>query len=147
MRDVRHDRLCLPSSCDSLLVRGQRSSVGAGQYRRSMITEIHPRFVSEPLVPTTWSSDPNAMALGEPGLPREFTWRGQPLRVGSVLRTWRECGPCKQGSSESYVRKHWFEVETGSGQTARIYFERQPRGRSRAKRWWLFSIVETQDSP
>jgi len=114
-----------------------------------MNTEREPRFVSELITPVTVSHDVDAMVRGEPGLPRAFTWRGEELQVVKVLRTWRECGPgpCKQGSSESYVRKHWFEVEIGSRQTARIYFERQPRGRSRTKRWWLFSIAETQDSP
>lgn len=98
------------------------------------------RFVSEPLEPVAGTIDPTAMTRGEPGLPSEFIWRGEPLRVHSVLRTWRECGPCKSGSGESYLRKHWFEVETSCHQVARIYFERQARGPSQTKRWWLFSI-------
>ena len=104
-----------------------------------MRTEDTRGFVSEPLEPVAASIDPAAMARGEPGLPREFTWRGSPFRVAAVLRTWRECGPCRQGSSELYVRKHWFEVETAAHQRAKIYFERQPRG-LRTQRWWLFSI-------
>ncbi len=118
---------------------------GWGRWMRTKETEKNQRFVSEPLEPVAVTIDPSGMAKGEPGLPGEFSWRGQPLRVATVLRTWRECGPCKQGSSESYVRKHWFEVETTSHQRARIYFERQARGRARTRRWWLFSIEEHGD--
>ena len=105
-----------------------------------MKTEMEQKFVSEPIKPVVATADPDAMAGGGPGLPREFTWRGKILGIAGVLRTWRETGPCKHGSSESYVRKHWFEVETTSNQRAKIYFERQPRGRKHTKRWWLFSI-------
>jgi len=110
-----------------------------------METEIEQRFVSEPIKPGAATADPNAMAVGGPGLPQEFTWRGETLGIAAVLRTWRETGPCKHGSSESYVRKHWFEVMTASNQRAKIYFERQPRGRNRTERWWLFSIEDTKD--
>ena len=41
---------------------------------------------------------------------------------------------------ELYVRKHWFEVLTDSGETLKIYFERQARSRNARARWWLFSI-------
>jgi hypothetical protein len=101
-------------------------------------------FVSEPIKPVVATSDPNAMAAGGPGLPRAFVWRGETLGIAAVLRTWRETGPCKHGSSEMYVRKHWFEVVTTANQAARIYFERQPRGRNQTRRWWLFSIEESQ---
>ena len=105
-----------------------------------MKTEMEQKFVSEPIKPVVATADPDAMAGGGPGLPREFTWRGKILGIAGVLRTWRETGPCKHGSSESYVRKHWFEVETTTGRRAKIYFERQPRDGKRTNRWWLFSI-------
>jgi len=108
-------------------------------------TEMEQKFVSEPIKPVVATADTNAMAVGGPGLPHEFTWRGETLSVAAVLRTWHETGPCKHGSSEYYVRKHWFEVETTSNQIARIYFERQPRGRKFTKRWWLFSIENRKD--
>lgn len=75
-------------------------------------------------------------------MPHAFVWRGGRLGIAAVLRTWRTTGPCKHGSAEVYVRKHWFEVATTSNQTAKIYFERQPRGARRARRWWLFTIEE-----
>lgn len=96
------------------------------------------RFVSEPIRPVIETADAAAMATGEPGLPREFVWRGAPLAIARVLRSWRETGPCSHGSPEVYVRKHWYEVETASGRKARLYFDRQPR--RRGDRWWLFSI-------
>ncbi len=105
-----------------------------------MNTGIEKKFVSESIKPVVATADAKAMAVGGPGLPSEFVWRGDTLAIAYVLRNWRETGPCKHGSSESYVRKHWFEVETTSKQRARIYFERQARGRNRIKRWWLFSI-------
>jgi hypothetical protein len=109
-------------------------------------TETDRSFVSEPITPVVATADPKAMAAGGPGLPREFGWRNGTLSIAAVLRTWRETGPCSHGSAEAYVRKHWFEVELTSGQRARIYFERQPRGGNRTHRWWLFSVEEEKDT-
>lgn len=80
------------------------------------------------------------MSTGEPGLPRQFQWGAQTLCIVSVLKTWRETGPCHHGSGELYVRKHWFEVVADSGETMRIYFERQARSRQIKSRWRLFTI-------
>lgn len=98
------------------------------------------RFVSEALIPVTSTCDTSRMASGEPGLPRKFLWRGQTLEIATVLRSWRETGKCSHGSSERYVRKHWFEVVETSGDILKIYFERQPRRGKKDPRWWLFSI-------
>jgi phosphoribosylglycinamide formyltransferase-1 len=98
------------------------------------------RFFSEPITPVTGTADSSAMAEGEPGLPREFIWQDHRLHIARVLRAWRETGRCRHGSSESYVRKHWFEVETTAGQKAQIYFERKPRDRRKTKRWWLYTM-------
>ena len=96
------------------------------------------QFVSEPIVPDAATYGASHMASGEPGLPERFSWRGEPYRIVRVIKRWRQTGPCRQGSSERYVRKHWYEVLTDSGATMTLYFERQPRARSdRARRWWL----------
>jgi len=105
-----------------------------------MKSETEPAFVSEPLKPVFVSAEARGMDVGGPIFPHAFTWRKETLTVAEVLRTWRESGPCRNGSLERYVRKHWFEVETTSNRRAKIYFERQPRGRGRTKRWWLYSI-------
>lgn len=98
------------------------------------------KFVSESIKPVLETADVQAMASGGPGMPTEFIWRDQPFKIDSVINTWRETGPCKNGSSESYARKHWYDVKTASNKCAKIYFERQSRGKDQQKRWWLFSI-------
>ena len=99
------------------------------------------RFVSEPIRPVVATSDASRMAIGEPGLPGEFAWRGRTVRVAKVLRTWRDTGPCRHGSGERYVRKHWYEVRTDADETMKLYFVRQPRPGTKGPRWWLFSIA------
>jgi hypothetical protein len=114
------------------------------------------QFVSEAIEPVGATFDTGRMARGEPGLPGEFIWRGRTVRIVKVLRSWKETGPCRNGSDEQYVRKHWYEVATASPLTPpstrgregsvrgvmKIYFERQPRGRHKTQRWWLFSLCE-----
>ena len=86
----------------------------------------------------------SSSAAGEPGLPRQFTWRGETIQVAAVLRTWRETGPCPFGGGETYVRKHWYEILTPAGGTMKIYFERQSRGGRKGARWWLYSMEEPE---
>ena len=105
---------------------------------------MHERFISEVIRPVGDAWDTSRMALGEPGLPREFIWRGRTLKIAAVLRTWRETGKCRHGSPELYVRKHWFEVAAAENGTMKIYFDRQPRGGRKKDRWWLFSICEPE---
>jgi phosphoribosylglycinamide formyltransferase-1 len=71
------------------------------------------RFVSEPIQPLTETADTSRMAIGEPGLPQKFVWRGRTIIVTAVLRSWRETGKCRRGSPEMYVRKHWYEGGNG----------------------------------
>ena len=97
-------------------------------------------FLSEPLIPVAAGADTSRMALGEPGLPEAFTWRDRTVAIGAVLRTWRETGPCRSGSGERYVRKHWFEIETATEGVWKVYFERQARGGRGTARWWLYSL-------
>lgn len=105
------------------------------------------RFISEAIQPVTETYDTARMATGEPGLPREFVWRGKTVQVASVLRSWRETGRCRHGSPEQYVRKHWYEIVTADNDTMKLYFDRQPRGGRHGARWWLFSISESEKSP
>jgi hypothetical protein len=104
------------------------------------------RFISEPIIPLTETADTSRMAIGEPGLPQKFFWRGRTVCVKAVLRSWRETGKCRHDSPEMYVRKHWYEVATESDGIMKLYFDRQPRlGRKRKEaRWWLFSIRESE---
>ncbi|MEJ2658209.1 MAG: DUF6504 family protein [Desulfobacterales bacterium] len=102
------------------------------------------RFVSEVIRPAGPTFDTSRMAAGEPGLPREFVWRGRTIKIAAVLRTWRETGKCRHGSPELYVRRHWFEIATTADSTMKIYFDRQPREKRKNDRWWLFTICEPE---
>lgn len=100
-----------------------------------------PQFVSEAIEPVPGTMSLDAMARGEPGLPQRFRWRGTEHAVERVLDTWKETGPCRSGSPERYVRKHWFRVVTTTGDEMQLYFERQARsGRQRKARWWLYTV-------
>jgi phosphoribosylglycinamide formyltransferase-1 len=103
------------------------------------------QFISEPIQPVEATIDAARMSTGEPGLPRQFRWRSQTIHIARVLKTWRETGPCHHRSGERYVRKHWFEVLTDSGQTMKIYFQRQARSRNRTSRWWLFTVDKREE--
>lgn len=99
------------------------------------------RLVSASLRPVVGTIESGRMSLGEPGLPREFRWGARTVRVTNLIRSWRETGPCHHGSGERYARKHWFEVLTESGETMKIYFERQARSGQINSRWRLYTIA------
>ena len=104
------------------------------------------KFVSESIEPVAGTFDTAGMARGEPGLPTRFTWRDKEFEVAEVLEKWQELGPCKSGSSEMYLRKHWFKVRCTEGSEMTIYFERQSRLKPRNKsRWWLYTIKSSYD--
>jgi len=106
-----------------------------------MVSTEREQFVGEAIQPVGGSSDTAAMTTGGPGLPRRFRWRGTDYEVAEVLDTRRELSSCKHGSSEQYVRKHWFRVRTAGGELMRLYFERQARSKRDIKRrWWLYSM-------
>ena len=99
------------------------------------------QFVSEPIKPLQGTFDPAGMTRGEPGLPHRFLWRDKEYTVADVLEAWKEDGPCKSGSSEMYLRKHWFRVATEQGTDMTLYFQRQPRSKRQSKaRWWLYTV-------
>ena len=96
-------------------------------------------FIGEGITPEDMSFSVSPMALGKPGLPRTFSWKGRRFSVLEVLEEWKESGDCRHGSGERYVRKHWFRVRTTEDLEMRIYFERQGRS-SGGSRWRLYSI-------
>ena len=98
------------------------------------------QFIGKAIEPLAGTFDAAGMSGGGPGLPHEFRWGPRVVRVARVLKTWRETGPCHHGSGERYVRKHWFQVLTHSGETMTIYFERQARAGNAKSRWWLFTV-------
>ena len=95
-------------------------------------------FVGEPITPAPEAME--ASAPGEPALPRRFVWRGAEHTIAEVVRKWKDTGPCRHGSGERYVRKHWYEIRTADGREMKIYFERRARrGHIGEARWWLYT--------
>ncbi|MBV8171318.1 MAG: GNAT family N-acetyltransferase [Candidatus Eremiobacteraeota bacterium] len=97
-----------------------------------------PAFIGERITPQTGSADVAAMSHGEPGLPRAFHWRGHRFEVARRLGSRRDLG---QDRGDVYVRRHVHEFETTDGLRMSVYFERNPRDRSRSKAWWLYTIA------
>jgi hypothetical protein len=100
------------------------------------------KFIGQPLKPIPGAVLTEAMAMGAPSLPEEFTYRKQTIRITAILQEWRESGPCRNGGGERYLRKHWFHVRTNDDQKLKLYFERQPRGKK--ARWHLYSRLTEQ---
>lgn len=100
-------------------------------------------FIGEAIRPEDMSFSLSPMAMGKPGLPRKFSWKGRSFSVLEVLEEWKEAGDCRHGSGERYVRKHWFRIRTTEDLEMRIYFERQRRS-SGGSRWRLYSLRNAQ---
>ncbi len=92
------------------------------------------KFVSEAVVPQG-EFDGSAVAHGEPALPTSFAWRDEILTIAAVVGTRRGL---KDDRGESYLKRHYYEVELTDGRTATFYMDRQAKvGRPR---WWLYTI-------
>lgn len=87
-------------------------------------------FVSEPIEPCD-----TALPTDEPQLPAAFRWRGQTLEVKGVLNRGRST---KMDRGDTYLKRHWFEVETGDGRIATLYFDRSAKRGT--PHWWLYAI-------
>ena len=100
--------------------------------------ELGEQFVSEAVVPDPGSFDATAMARGEPGLPGAFTWRGRRYVVARLVAGWKKSGTDR---GEVYLRRHYYDVETTTGERMTLYCERQAKNRKRLKaRWWLYTL-------
>jgi len=105
------------------------------------------QFICEPLAPVVGTADAAAMATGAPGLPRRFTWRDREYRIAGVIRGWKSTGPCHSGSTEVYLRRHWYTILTDPPMVMTIYCDRQARDRKRPKaRWWVYTVEPTAQS-
>ena len=103
------------------------------------MTEKQPeQFISEPIVPVAGTFDTRSIALGEPGLPQRFAWRGSEYAVAEVLAVWKTSGPDTTG--EVYLRRHCWEVRTDTGQVMKIYFERQKNRKNAKARWFAYTV-------
>ena len=103
------------------------------------------RFVSERIRPD--AGDGACLkppAPGAPALPRAFRWGEQRLELAALVSEWKDTSPCRHGSGERYVRKHWFEAVSVDGRRVKLYMDRQAQTRNPKARWWLFSIEENE---
>ena len=83
--------------------------------------------------------DSVAMSRGEPGLPGAFTWRDQPYTVARVMSKWKSTGTDR---GEVYLRRHWFRIETTTGEHMTLYCQRQTKNPKKPKaRWWVYSVT------
>jgi hypothetical protein len=104
----------------------------------------HEAFVSEAITPEAGSFDALAMSRGEPGLPAAFTWRGTRYVVHRLISTWKTSTPDR---GEMYLRRHWFELETTTGERMTLYCQRQAGSAARRKqRWWLYTWVRATET-
>ena len=110
--------------------------------------EGHERFISEPVEPNRDTFDTEHMAIGEPGIPKQFTWRKKKFDIAEVLLAWKSTGDCRSGSSEKYVRKHWYRIRTETDEIMTLYCNRNvSRYGQRSKGGWvLYSVLENLDS-
>ena len=105
-----------------------------------MTGSLHKEFIGEEMKPVPGAADARAMARGEPGLPRRFTWRRTECRVVRVIEKWKSTGPCRSGGGEMYVRRHWYTVETEPPARLTVYCERRARDRRHpGARWWVYT--------
>lgn len=100
------------------------------------------QLISEAIRPVPGSFDAGFMSRGVPGVPREFFWRKQKYVVTQVMSTWRTTGPCRHGSGERYVRRHWFEIRTLSGEVMTLYFDKGTSGKRKEMGWFLYALGE-----
>ena len=99
-------------------------------------------FVGEEIVPAPGGFGTGGPSRREPALPRQFSWRGTEYRVVGLLGKWKSDGPCRSGSPERYLRRHWYRVLTAPPAVMTLYFDRQPRLPKRPKaRWWLYTVA------
>jgi hypothetical protein len=94
------------------------------------------KFVSCPLVPTG-DGFLTPTSGSEPPIPRVFLWGGRRLLITEVLRSWRST---KADRGDVYLKRHWYELRTASGEKLEVYYDRESR--RAASSWWLYAIEE-----
>lgn len=122
----RVGRIVLPSN-------GCRIVRGESTIRHEMEKNIR-KFVGSPLAPAGDGFITPA-AGNEPPVPRAFLWDNRTLVITTVLRSWRST---KTDRGDAYLKRHWFELQTASGEEIEVYYDRESR--RGAARWWLYTI-------
>ncbi|MFC1765679.1 DUF6504 family protein [Planctomycetota bacterium] len=105
------------------------------------------QFVSETITPVFSDGPSQPHVPGEPILPQGFRWRDTEYTIETVVKVWKENGPCRSGASELYLRKHWYQLRMTDGCEMEVYFERQARSaKQQKKRWWLYTLTKPESS-
>ncbi len=94
------------------------------------------QFVSKPIEPKGGFAGSADGAHGEPVLPAAFHFNGEELVVQSLVRSWRST---KDDRGDTYLKRHWYEVEIDGGRRAVVYFDRGARRNE--PRWWLYTLM------
>jgi Family of unknown function (DUF6504) len=92
------------------------------------------RFASAPLTPAGEGFITTADGSAPP-VPSAFSWKEGEFRIVAVLRSWRST---KTDRSDTYLKRHWFELQTTSGAKIVVYYDRE----ARRNRWWLYTIED-----
>jgi hypothetical protein len=92
------------------------------------------KFVSRPLVAAGEGFVTPADG-SRPPVPCIFLWDGRTLAITGVLRSWRST---KADRGDTYLKRHWFELETGCGLRIEVYYDREAR--RGVSRWWLYTV-------
>ncbi len=92
-------------------------------------------LISEPLAFEFADLTREGAAPGEPSWPLRFRWRGDAFEVERVERMWKTTDAGIYTSGDTYVRRHYLDVETVCGARMRLYTDRggRPGG------WFLHS--------
>jgi hypothetical protein len=92
------------------------------------------KFVSRPLVV---AGDGFVMPASgsQPPVPRAFLWDDRTLVITAVLRSWRST---KGDRGDTYLKRHWFELETACGLRLEVYYDREARRGTSP--WWIHTV-------
>lgn len=92
------------------------------------------RFISAPLTPIG-DGFITAADGSTPPIPSVFGWKEGEFHIIAVLRSWRST---KNDRGDTYLKRHWFELQTAEGPKVEIYYDREARKGS--THWWLYTI-------
>ena len=90
------------------------------------------RFVGAPLTPGSEGFIATADGTAPP-VPNAFAWKEGEFRIVAVLRRWRST---KNDRGDTYLKRHWFELQAESGAKIEVYYDRE----ARRNPWWIYTI-------
>ncbi len=93
-------------------------------------------FVSKPLLPAGNGFVTPADGI-RPPVPRTFAWKDRTLVITAVVRSWRST---KADRGDTYLKRHWFELETECGLKIEVYYDRETR--RGASPWRLYTVAD-----